>query len=367
MSPPRKTPLHSVHEELGATFTEFAGWHMPLRYTGDTAEHNAVRESAGLFDLTHMGEIRISGPQAGEALDYALLAHASAIKVGRARYTMICDASGGVLDDLIVYRTGEHEYMVVANAANAAVVSSELAERVRGFDAQHNDVSESYALLAVQGPRAAEILAPLTTTNLDEVRYFAGYETRVVGCEALLARTGYTGEDGFELFVATEDALAVWRALSDSGADHDLRPAGLSCRDTLRLESGMPLHGHELSTELTPFHANLGRVVKLDKPGDFVGRKALAEVAENPPERTLVGLRGSERRAPRHGYRVLDQEGAEVGTVTSGAPSPTLGHPIAMAYVDHSVGEPGTTLQVDIRGRSAAVEVVELPFYRRNR
>ncbi|MBA8825846.1 aminomethyltransferase [Saccharopolyspora lacisalsi] len=367
MSPPRKTPLHSVHEELGATFTEFAGWHMPLRYTGDTAEHNAVRESAGLFDLTHMGEIRISGPQAGEALDYALLTHASAIKVGRARYTMICDASGGVLDDLIVYRTGEHEYMVVANAANAAVVSSELSERVRGFDAQHNDVSENYALIAVQGPRAVDILAPLTTTNLDEVRYFAGYESRVAGCEVLLARTGYTGEDGFELFVATEDAPVVWRALSDSGADHDLRPAGLSCRDTLRLESGMPLHGHELSTELTPFHANLGRVVKLDKPGDFVGRKALAEVAENPPERTLVGLRGSERRAPRHGYRVLDQEGAEVGTVTSGAPSPTLGHPIAMAYVDHSVGEPGTTLQVDIRGRSAVVEVVELPFYRRNR
>lgn len=366
MSSPRQTPLHRVHEALGATFTEFAGWRMPLRYSGDTAEHNAVRNGAGLFDLTHMGEIRISGPQAAEALDYALVANASAIKPGRARYTMICNSTGGVLDDLIVYRLGEQEFLVVANAANAAVVSAELAERIGGFDAEHQDVSDDYALIAVQGPNAVAILAPLTDTDLAEVKYYAGYRSQVADKDVLLARTGYTGEDGFELFTAPGDAEAVWQALTESGAQHGLQPAGLSCRDTLRLEAGMPLYGNELSADLTPFHANLGRVVKLDKPGDFVGKDALAAAAEKPTERTLVGLSTDQRRAPRHGYRVLDADGAEIGVVTSGAPSPTLGHPIGMAYVDRDHSEPGTQLQVDIRGKNVAVQVVELPFYRRN-
>ncbi|WP_019854662.1 glycine cleavage system aminomethyltransferase GcvT [Actinopolyspora mortivallis] len=364
---PRQTPLHEVHQRLGATFTEFAGWEMPLRYSGDTAEHNAVRNTAGLFDLTHMGELRLSGPQAAEALDYALVANASGIRVGRARYTMICDEAGGVLDDLIVYRTAEDEFLVVANAANAATVSAELTERTRSFRVDYTDLSSEYALIAVQGPAAPEILAPLTDTDLTQVRYFAGYPSKVADCDILLARTGYTGEDGFELFTSTADAATVWNALSESGAPHGLQPAGLACRDTLRLEAGMPLHGHELSTDLTPFHANLGRVVRLDKSADFVGRAALAAVAEQPPRRTLVGLRGTGRRAPRHGYRVLDNDGTEVGVVTSGAPSPTLGHPIAMAYVDRANAEPGTELQVDIRGKAAAAEVVELPFYNRNR
>lgn len=366
MPSPRPTPLHGVHEALGATFTEFAGWNMPVRYSGETAEHNAVRNSAGLFDLSHMGEIIISGPQAAEALNYALLANASTIKVGRARYTMLCNSAGGVLDDVIVYRLQDEEYLVVANAANAAVISAELAERVSGFDAAHRDASDEYALLAIQGPRAAAILSPLTSTDLTEVKYFAGYPAQVAGKDVLLARTGYTGEDGFELFTAPGDAEAIWRALTESGAEHELQPAGLACRDTLRLEAGMPLYGNELSAELTPFHANLGRVVRLDKEGDFVGRAALAEVAEKPTERTLVGLTTQQRRAPRHDYRVLDESGAEVGVVTSGAPSPTLGHPIGMAYVDRAVSEPGTALQVDIRGKGVAVEVVELPFYRRN-
>lgn len=364
---PRQTPLHRTHEELGATFTEFAGWHMPLRYSGDTAEHQAVRGTAGLFDLTHMGEIRVAGVQAAAALDYALVAHTSAITPGRARYTMLCDERGGVLDDLIVYRLAEDEFLVVANAANTAVVSDTLVRRVSGFDATAEDVSERYALIAVQGPRAAAILAPLTSTDLDEVRYFAGYRSTVADAEVLLARTGYTGEDGFELFTDPADAQRVWRALSESGAEHDLRPAGLSCRDTLRLEAGMPLHGHELSTEVTPFHANLGRVVKLDKECDFVGKDALASVAATPPQRTLVGLVTEQRRAPRHGYRVLDPDGAEIGVVTSGAPSPTLGYPIAMAYIDREHSQPGSELRVDIRGTATPVHVAELPFYRRGR
>ncbi|MDA3646721.1 glycine cleavage system aminomethyltransferase GcvT [Saccharopolyspora indica] len=366
MSSPRRTPLHHVHEALGATLTEFAGWQMPLRYSGDIAEHNAVRTAAGLFDLTHMGEIRISGPEAAAALDHALVANATAITPGRARYTMICNAAGGVLDDLIVYRLGEQEFLVVANAANAAVVSAELAERISGFDAQHEDVSDDYALIAIQGPNAVAILAPLTETDLSGVKYYAGYPAKVAGKDVLLARTGYTGEDGFELFTAPGDAEAVWQALTEAGAEHGLQPAGLSCRDTLRLEAGMPLYGNELSADLTPFHANLGRVVKLDKTADFVGKEALAAAAEKPTERTLVGLSTDQRRAPRHGYRVLDADGAEIGVVTSGAPSPTLGHPIGMAYVDRAHSEPGTQLQVDIRGKAVAVQVVQLPFYRRN-
>lgn len=363
--PPRQTPLHEEHVALGATFTEFAGWRMPLRYTGDTAEHVAVRERAGLFDLSHMGEIRITGPQAPEALDYALVGAASAIKVGRARYTMICNAEGGVLDDLIVYRTGEHEYLIVANAANTQVVLDALQWRVRGFDARRDDVSADYVLLAIQGPNAAAILAPLTSINLHEVRYYAGYPAQVAGHDVLLARTGYTGEDGFELFVAPSDAVRVWQTLIDSGAKHGLVPTGLSCRDTLRLEAGMPLYGHELSERGTPYEANLGRVVKLDKPSDFVGKEALRAAAERPAERRLVGLTTEQRRSPRHGYRVLDADDAEVGVVTSGAPSPTLGHPIAMAYVDREHAEPDTPLRVDIRGTAVPVRVVRLPFYSR--
>ncbi|XVV01939.1 glycine cleavage system aminomethyltransferase GcvT [Actinosynnema sp. CA-248983] len=362
----RRTPLHAEHEALGAQFTDFAGWRMPLRYDSELAEHHAVRTSAGLFDLTHMGEIVLTGPRAGAALDHALVGHASAIGVGRARYTMICQADGGVIDDLIVYRTGDEEYLVVANASNAAVVFDALKERAEGFDTTVEDKSTDYALLAVQGPKAVAILEGLTATDLAAVKYYASYPTEVAGRPALLARTGYTGEDGFELFLAPADAPHVWQALLEAGRPHDLKPAGLGCRDTLRLEAGMPLYGNELSTSRTPYHANLGRVVKLDKPGDFVGREPLAKVAEAGVEAKLVGLKTGSRRAPRHGYAVLDADGTAIGEVTSGALSPTLGYSVAMAYVPPAQAEPGTKLSVDVRGRQEPVEVVALPFYKRN-
>ncbi|WNV91836.1 glycine cleavage system aminomethyltransferase GcvT [Umezawaea sp. Da 62-37] len=361
----RRTPLHAEHEALGAMFTDFAGWRMPLRYDSELAEHHAVRKTAGLFDLTHMGEIVLTGPEAGAALDHALVGHSSAIGVGRARYTMITRADGGVLDDLIVYRLGETEYLVVANASNADLVFGELVERARDFDTEVVDRSQDYALLAVQGPASTAILAGLTPTDLATVKYYASYPTEVAGTPVLLARTGYTGEDGFELFVAPADAPAVWAALLEAGKAHDLKPAGLGCRDTLRLEAGMPLYGNELDTAHTPYHANLGRVVKLDKPGDFVGREALAAIAESGVDTTLVGLRSEGRRAPRHGYTVLDAEGAAVGEITSGALSPTLGYSVAMAYVTKANAEPGTKLAVDVRGRQEPVEVVALPFYKR--
>ena len=363
-STPRLTALHKTHEEAGATLVDFAGWLMPLRYGSETAEHTAVREAAGLFDLSHMGEIRLTGPQADQALDNALAGHLSKLKVGRARYTMLTAEDGGVLDDLIVYRLDEEEFLVVANAVNVPVVASALAERAVGFEVEVVDESADYSLIALQGPKAVEILAPLTDANLDEIRYFAGYSHEVAGVPVLLARTGYTGEDGFEIFIKPSDkAPEIWAALMASGAEHGLVPAGLSARDTLRLEAGMPLYGQELTAELTPFDAGLGRVVKFEK-GDFVGRAALEEASRTARARRLVGFVARGRRPLRKGQDVL-RDGTVVGKLTSGAPSPTLGRPIAMAYVDGDLDTTTGTFTVDVRGRGEEVDVVELPFYQR--
>jgi len=367
---PRHTPLTAVHERLGATLTDFAGWLMPLRYGSELAEHRAVRAAAGLFDLSHMGEITVTGPDAAAALDYALVGDLSALAPGRARYTMICAPDGGVLDDLIVYRLAGDEFLVVANAANTAAVHAALAERAAGRGALVADETAEYALIAVQGPRAAGILAPLTSAELASVRYYAGQPAEVAGCAVLLARTGYTGEDGFELFARPGDAERLWAALTEAGSGAGLVPAGLAARDTLRLEAGMPLYGNELGPDVTPFDAGLGRVVKFGKPGDFVGRSALAERAQAAPRRALAGLTVQSRRVPRHGHQVL-WDGRPCGTVTSGAPSPTLGLPIAMAYLDPAVarqadgGDGQGRLAVDIRGSAEPAILVPLPFYRR--
>ncbi|MDX6314943.1 MAG: aminomethyltransferase [Streptomyces sp.] len=363
---PRRTALDALHRALGATMTDFAGWDMPLRYGSERDEHNAVRTRAGLFDLSHMGEITVTGPQAGQALDHALVGHISAIAVGRARYTMICQEDGGILDDLIVYRLGESEFMVVANASNAQVVLDAVTARAAGFEADVRDDRDAYALIAVQGPESPGILASLTDADLDGLKYYAGLPGTVAGVPALIARTGYTGEDGFELFVAPADAEKLWQAITEAGSPVGLVPCGLSCRDTLRMEAGMPLYGHELTAALTPFDAGLGRVVKFDKPGDFVGREALSAAADRPV-RKLVGLVAEGRRVPRAGYPVV-AGGSVVGEVTSGAPSPTLGKPIAIAYVDAEHAAPGTEgVGVDIRGTHEAYEVVALPFYKRTR
>jgi len=369
---PRRTPLAAVHHDLGATMTDFAGWLMPLRYGSETAEHRAVRSAAGLFDLSHMGELLVTGDGAAAALDYALTGLASAIAPGRARYTMICAPDGGVIDDLIVYRLAAAEYLIVANASNAATVAGELTERAAGRGAAVTDRTTDYALIAIQGPRAAGILAKLTSTDLDQVRYYASHQATVAGRGALLARTGYTGEDGFEIFVSPQDAVPVWQALTEAGEGAGLVPAGLAARDSLRLEAGMPLYGNELGRDVTPFDAGLGRVVKLDKPGDFVGRAALTERAKAEPARELVGLIGQTRRVPRHGYRVL-WDGEPCGTVTSGVPSPTLGRPIAMAYVAakaaaqarSAAGDGQGRLAVDVRGTAEPASLVALPFYKR--
>ncbi|ANW17960.1 glycine cleavage system aminomethyltransferase GcvT [Streptomyces clavuligerus] len=367
---PRQTALDALHRSLGATMTDFAGWDMPLRYGSERDEHLAVRTRAGLFDLSHMGEITVLGPQAAALLDFALVGNIGSVAVGRARYTMICQEDGGILDDLIVYRLGETEYMVVANASNAQTVLDALTARSAGFDAEVRDDREAYALLAVQGPASPGILAQLTDADLDGLKYYAGLPGTVAGVPALIARTGYTGEDGFELFVEPRYAEKLWSALTEAGREAGLAPCGLSCRDTLRLEAGMPLYGNELTTSLTPFDAGLGRVVKFEKEGDFVGRAALEQAAERArtaPPRVLVGLVAEGRRVPRAGYDVV-ADGTVIGTVTSGAPSPTLGKPIAMAYVDQEHAAPGTGgVGVDIRGSHEPYQVVALPFYKRRK
>ncbi|MEU5169904.1 glycine cleavage system aminomethyltransferase GcvT [Streptomyces mutomycini] len=367
---PRLTALDALHRSLGATMTDFAGWDMPLRYASERDEHNAVRTRAGLFDLSHMGEITVTGPQAAAFLNYALVGNIATVGVGRARYTMIVAEDGGILDDLIVYRLADAEYMVVANAGNAQLVLDTLTERAGGFDTEVRDDREAYALIAVQGPDSPAVLKSVTDADLDGLKYYAGLPGTVAGVPALIARTGYTGEDGFELFVAPGHAEQLWKALTEAGAPYGLIPCGLSCRDTLRLEAGMPLYGHELTTALTPFDAGLGRVVKFEKEGDFVGREALSAAAaraETAPPRKLVGLVAGGRRVPRAGFSVV-VGGEVVGEVTSGAPSPTLGKPIAMAYVDAAHATPGTEgVGVDIRGTHEPYEVVALPFYKRRK
>ncbi|GGV60907.1 aminomethyltransferase [Streptomyces longisporoflavus] len=373
---PRLTALDAVHRALGATMTDFAGWDMPLRYGSERDEHVAVRTKAGLFDLSHMGEITVTGPQAVDFLNFSLVGNIGSIGVGRARYTMICAENGGILDDLIVYRLGEPdapEYMIVANASNAQNVLDVLRDRAGDFDVEVRDDRDAYALLAVQGPESPGILKSLTDADLDGLKYYAGLPGTVAGVSALIARTGYTGEDGFELFVAPGDAEKLWNALMEAGEPVGLVPAGLSCRDTLRLEAGMPLYGHELTAELTPFDAGLGRVVKFEKTSmseSFVGRAALAaaaERAETAPPRKLVGLIAAGRRIPRAGFSVV-ADGKVIGEVTSGAPSPTLGKPIAIAYVDAAHAAPGSAgVGVDIRGTHEPYEVVALPFYKRQK
>ena len=334
---------------------------MPLRYGGETAEHDAVRNSAALFDLSHMGEIAVTGPDAGAALDYAVCGWPSALPVGGARYTMLCAPDGGILDDLIIYRQAAERFLVVANAVNTAVVLGELRQRSSVFGgAVVTDETLITGLISIQGPNGPGLLSTVTDLPLGDMRYYTGAYGSVAGCPAWVARTGYTGEDGFEIFCAPADCERIWDALAADGVP----PAGLAARDTLRLEAGMPLYGSELGPDVTPYEAGLGRVVRLDKPGDFVGRAALAARAAAGPQRVLVGLVVQSRRVPRHGYPVLSGT-VVVGEVTSGGPSPSLGAPIAMAYVaaDAAAGP----FSIDVRGRAEPASVTELPFYDRRK
>ncbi|MGL4340148.1 MAG: glycine cleavage system aminomethyltransferase GcvT [Rhodoglobus sp.] len=374
----RRSPLHEIHVAAGSSFTDFGGWLMPVRYSSDLAEHHAVRSSAGIFDISHMGQIVVEGPDSAAFLDHALAGELSVVAINQAKYTLLLSVAGGIIDDLIVYRRALGSYLVVANAGNRATVVDELTRRASGFEVTVTDASADRALIAVQGPRSRDILAatagiaeltghgsqpPSARSPLEQLKYYWSTTASFQGTPVLIARTGYTGEDGFELSIRKDAAASLWAALSTAGEPFALVPAGLASRDTLRLEAGMPLYGHELGLDTFAVQAGLARVVALTKPGDFVGRRA-CELGPPASARVLVGLVSAGRRAGRAGYPVLDSD-TQRGVVTSGALSPTLGYPIAMAYVDPAVSAVGTELAIDVRGSIVAASVVSLPFVTR--
>lgn len=358
---PKKTPLHAEHVALGGKMVPFAGFSMPVQYpTGITAEHTAVREACGLFDVSHMGEFLVRGPQALDLVQRVSVNDASKIEVGQAQYSAMCLENGGVIDDLIVYRFDDR-YMLVVNAANIDKDWAWVGRHAADFDVELENVSSEIALLALQGPSAREVLRPLAEPDVDDVAYYRFVEGEVAGAPAVISGTGYTGEDGFELYVGADDAVEIWRTLLDRGADVGILPAGLGARDSLRLEVGYALYGNDLDEEHTPLESGLGWITKLDK-GDFVGRDVLARQKEEGVKRKLVGLRCTERGFPRPGYDIVSG-GDVVGEVTSGTVSPSLGDGIALGYVPAELSKPGTELRIDARGRPVAARVQRPPFY----
>jgi len=345
---------------------EFAGWRMPVQYGPILEEVRVVRERAGLFDLCHMGRIRAEGENSLEDLDRLVTNEVRTLPAGRARYALLCKESGGVLDDLIVYRSaGARDPFVVVNASNLSRDLAWMRERAPGT--RFVDLTDEVAMLAVQGPEAQSILDPLTDLDLAALRYFGCAHGRLLGLEGVLfARTGYTGEDGFEVFPPAREAERVWEEILRSGNAKGLRPIGLGARDTLRLEAGLPLYGHEIDESTNPLEAGLGFAVRFAPGREFVGRAALEAVASGGPERRVVGFRTPSKRIPRQGYPVLEG-GTPVGRVCSGGLSPTVGSTIGTAIVPASLADPGTSLEVDVRGERHPIEVVPLPFFHRRR
>jgi len=363
----RQTPLHELHRELGARLVPFAGYEMPIQYTSILDEHRAVRNSVGLFDLSHMGELEVRGPGAADFLRHAVVSDPASLEIGAAQYSMACDPSGGVIDDLIVYRLDAERFLVVCNASNRDAVSAHLATLLddSGHEATLTDLSDQFALVAPQGPRAAELLSGLTELDLSGLANYRSVEGTVAGIECLVARTGYTGEDGFELFCEASRGRELWESLAAQGAELGVQACGLGARDTLRLEAGMPLYGNELDRETNPYEVNFGRVVKLEK-GDFVGSDALRAIEQDGPRRRLVGLEMIDNAIPRAGYEVR-RDGQAVGRVTSGTLSPTLGARIAMAMLPADLWAIGNEFEVVVRDRPYRSQQVKLPFYRRPR
>ncbi len=365
-TPPRRTPLYDCHRAAGAKMVSFAGWDMPVRYSDVMAEHHAVRSAAGLFDVSHMGEIRVSGAGAEAFLQRLTPNNVNKLKPGRAHYSGLLNERGTYIDDVLVYRLADEDFMVVVNASNI--------DRDRAWiesqphpDTTIEDQSARYALLALQGPKAPSILARLTASELESIRYYRFAQGQVAGRDALISRTGYTGEDGFELYCAPEDAPFLWDQLFEVGAADGLVPAGLGARDTLRLEAGMALYGHEIDDTRTPYDAGLGWVVKLAK-GEFIGRSALAAQKEaGGPTEHMVGFEVTDKGIAREGCVISSPgEGARPsGVVVSGTWSPTLEKALGIAYVPASLAEPGTELAIAVRKRILSAVVVPLPFYKR--
>jgi aminomethyltransferase len=366
-SPLRKTALLEEHKKLGGRLIDFGGWELPVQYTGVIDEHVACRTAAGIFDVSHMGEIIVSGGDAERFLYRIVSNDVSKIEIGQAQYSILCREDGTAIDDLIVYRRGEEEYFVVVNASNtdkdfAWMKKVHESER---FACVLENVSSSWSQIALQGPLAEKILQSLTRADLSTLKSFRFIEDRVNGIPAIISRTGYTGEDGFEIYFAWKEAPKVWAAILEKGLPLGMKPCGLGARDTLRLEVKYPLFGHELDDQTTPIEAGLGWAVKLTK-SDFIGKEKLGAQKEAGTTKKLVGLALLSPGIPRQGYKILDKEGSkEIGMITSGTQSPTLKKAIALAYVSPEYAEIGTKIRVDIRGRATPAEIVPTPFYKR--
>jgi aminomethyltransferase len=361
----KKTPLYERHLALGATMTEFGGWTMPVQYTSVIDEHKNTRTLAGLFDVCHMGEIEVRGPQALDLLQWVMSRNLAAQQIGEMKLSAITNQKGGIIDDVTVYKRGEDHYMVVTNAATREGDLEWIlrARKERGFEkADVTDLSDATGKIDIQGPLAQKILSEIVEGDLSPLRFYHAMDTRVAGIGAMVSRSGYTGEDGFEVYTAAARIGEIWDLLLHVGDPHGLKPAGLGARDTLRLEAGMMLFGHEMCQTVTPYEVVYGWITDLDK--DFIGRDALKKQKKEGIRKKLVGFELIDRGIARHGYPVL-AAGEKVGEVTSGTFSPTLGRAIGLAFIPVSFKEPGTELEIEIRNQKARAKVVPLPFYRR--
>ena len=358
----KRTPLYSVHRELGAKMVDFGGWEMPVEYGGIRDEHRAVRERAGLFDVSHMGEFAVEGPDALAFLQRLTCNDVSALEDGRCQYSAMLTPAGTFIDDLLVYRFGPEKYLLVVNAGNTPKDFAHALSVSKAFRVRVEDRSDDFALLALQGPRAEEVLSPMTAADLSRIPYYGFVEAEVSGARAIVSRTGYTGESGFEIYCDPGDAARLFREILETGRRFDVLPCGLGARDTLRLEAKMALYGNDIDDTVTPLEADLGWIVKMKK-GEFQGRDALARQKSEGLRRKLSGFELLDRGIARHGYETQSDSGP--GVVTSGIPSPTLGKSIGLAYLPIADTAVGTEFQVDLRGRPARARVVETPFYKK--
>ena len=364
----KRTPLFDYYKANGVKLIDFGGWEMPIQFSGILAEHEAVRERAGLFDCSHMGEIEISGGEAESYLNGLLTNDVSVMSIGQAQYNVMCYPDGGAVDDVILFKMDEERYLLVCNASNTDKVYAWMQEN-NGSEAILNNISDSIGLLALQGPAAIKILKELTEANLDAIGNYHFIADQVVAGipHVLISRTGYTGEDGFELYLAGEQTASLWEKLLAAGEDYGMLPCGLGSRDTLRLEAGMPLYGHELSEKITPLAAGLGFAVKTKKTSDFIGKAALTAIRENGSSEKIVGFEATERGIPREGYKVFSLDGEEIGIVTSGTQSPTLKKSIGMALVKSEAAAIGTEIQIEIRNKRIQATIIPKPFYKRKK
>jgi aminomethyltransferase len=360
----RRTPLYEKHEELGARMVDFGGWAMPVQYSGIVEEHKAVRTNAGLFDVSHMGEFEIRGPRLVEFINYLCANDATRLDVGRAQYSMLLNPQGGTIDDIIVYRLDDDEALMVVNSSNIEKDWAHVSSVAADFDGVTvENLSDVYGLLAIQGPKAEALVNDLADVDVSGMPYYGVTRATIDGSEVIIARTGYTGEDGFEIFIRGEDAPALWDRVMEAGEPYGLRPAGLGARDTLRLEASMPLYGHELNEEISPIEAGLGFFVA--KEGDYIGAARQRELRERGPDRKLVMLKLQDRGIAREGYEVVDADGNRIGHVTSGSQAPYLGYAIAQALVDANRSKVGSSVYINVRGRNIPAEIVKRPFYKR--